>query len=218
LIEKLSQKGWPMGKAENSKFDLPDDLKPVVEFHGHLCPGLVYGYLVAKEAKKLLGLKRSRDEEVVAICENDSCAVDALQVILGTSAGKGNLILKDYGKNAYTIINRTGQKAYRFARTKSYRYNGEASKEFDRLDAAISAGTATESQKWRHKLLKASDLLARPFDDVFSTTEVEFVMPPFAPLARSIACAMCGEMTMATKMVALGSGEQVCSPCHEHTK
>ena len=172
----------------------------------------------SKAAIDLLGLKRSRDEEVVAICENDSCAVDALQVILGTSTGKGNLILKDYGKNAYTIINRTSQKAYRFARKKSYRYHGEPSSEFDRLDAAISAGTATESQKWRHKLLKSSDLLARPFDDVFSTTEVEFVMPPFAPLARSVACARCGEMTMATKMIDLDSGERVCRPCHEQTK
>jgi len=207
-----------MENTENDKFALPDDIKPTIEFHGHLCPGLVYGYLVAKAAIDLLGLQRSMDEEVVAICENDSCAIDALQVMLGTSTGKGNLILKDYGKNAYTIINRTDQKAYRFARTQSYRYNGEASKEFDRLDAAISAGTATKRQKWRHKLLKAYDLLSKPFDDVFSTTEVELVMPPFAPLARSAACAKCGEMAMATKMVALDSGEHVCRPCHGHTK
>lgn len=204
-----------MGDSEHLQFDLPDDIKPSIEFHGHLCPGLVYGYLVAKEASRLLGLKRSRDEEVVAICENDSCAVDALQIMLGTSAGKGNLILKDYGKNAYTIMNRTSQKAYRFARTKSYRYKGEDKEEFDRLDAAISEGSATEGQKWRHKLLKASDLLSRPFDDVFSTTEVESAMPPFAPLARSMACARCGEMTMATKMVALDQGRQVCRPCYE---
>jgi len=207
-----------MEKIENTEFNLPEDIKPCIEFHGHLCPGLVYGYLVAKAAIDLLGLKRSMDEEVVAICENDSCAVDALQVILGTSTGKGNLILKDYGKNAYTIINRTGQKAYRFARTHSYRYNGESRQEFDRIDAAISAGTATASQKWRQKLLKASDLLARPFDDVFTTTEVEFVMPPFAPLARSVSCAKCGEMTMATKLVALDSGQRVCNPCHEQIK
>lgn len=207
-----------MENTKNDKFILPDDLKPAVEFHGHLCPGLVYGYLVAKEAKRLLGLERSRDEEVVAVCENDSCAVDALQVMLGTSAGKGNLILKDYGKNAYTIIHRTSKNAYRFARTKSYQYNGESQQEFERLDAAISAGTATESEKWRHKLLKASDLISRPFDNVFSTTPVEFVMPPFALLARSQSCATCGEMTMATKMVALDNGERVCKPCHDQIK
>ena len=98
-----------MKNAGNTKFDLAEGLKKCIEFHGHLCPGLVYGYLVAKNAINLLGLKRSRDEEVVAISENDSCAVDALQVLLGTSTGKGNLILKDYGKNAYTILNRSSK-------------------------------------------------------------------------------------------------------------
>ena len=71
---------------------LPEDLKRCIAFHGHLCPGLVYGYLVAKEAVRLLGLRRSQDEEVVVISENDTCAVDALQVLLGTTTGKGNLM------------------------------------------------------------------------------------------------------------------------------
>ena len=155
-----------MKKTENMKFKLSEDLKKCIEFHGHLCPGLVYGYLVAKEAIKLLELRRSRDEEVVAISENDSCAVDALQIVLGTSTGKGNLILKDYGKNAYTILNRSSKKAYRFSRNRYYRYSGESREEFDRLDAAISSGAASEKEKWRHKLLKAKDLLSRPFSDI----------------------------------------------------
>ena len=37
-----------MKSMENTKFELPEDLKKCVDFHGHLCPGLVYGYLVAK--------------------------------------------------------------------------------------------------------------------------------------------------------------------------
>lgn len=202
-----------MAKTENTKLELPDDLKPCIEFHGHLCPGLVYGYLVAKAAADILELKRSRDEEIVAICENDSCAVDALQIMLGTSAGKGNLVLKDYGKNAYTIINRTSRKAYRFSRTKPYLYKGKFKNEFERLDASIAAGTAAEDEKWRHKLLKAADLISKPFDDVFSTKEVDLIMPPFAPLARSQACAICSEMTMATKMIATDKGELICIPC-----
>lgn len=207
-----------MEKTENAKLELPDELKACIEFHGHLCPGLVYGYLVAKAAINLLELRRSRDEEIVAVCENDSCAVDALQSMLGTSTGKGNLILKDYGKNTYTILNRTSQKAYRFSRTKTYRYSGESKKEFNRLDAAITADTAIEQERWRHKLLKAVDLLSKPFDDVFSTKEVEFIAPPFAPLARSQACAMCGEMTMSTKMVAADNGKRLCIPCSEEIR
>ncbi len=190
-----------MKESKNIEFQMPEDLKKCVEFHGHLCPGLIYGYMVARAAMDLLKLNRSRDEEVVAISENDSCAVDALQILLGTSIGKGNLILKDYGKNVYTILNRQNKKAYRFSRKKHYQYQGKSRDEFFQLDAAISSGTASEKDKQRHKMLKSNDLLQRPFDDIFSTEKVDCVIPPYATLARSEACATCGEMTMLTKMV-----------------
>jgi formylmethanofuran dehydrogenase subunit E len=202
-----------MKYSENIDFIMPDDLKKCVEFHGHLCPGLVYGYRVAKAAMNLLELKRSKDEEVVAVGENDSCAVDALQVLLGTSIGKGNLILKDYGKNAYTVLNRKNKTAYRFSRKTKYIYEGQCKEEFVRLDAAVSSGTATEAEKHRLKMLKAQDLIRKPFDDVFSTEQTDCAMPPYAPLARSVACAKCGEMTMSTKMVQAENGEFVCIPC-----
>jgi len=201
----------------DSTWKLPDDIKPCIKFHGHLCPGLVYGYLVAKAAINLLELERSVDEEVVAICENDSCAVDALQILLGTSTGKGNLILRDYGKNVYTILNRTRRKSYRFSRTKSFDYTGDSPTEFNRLDAAITDGSATPQQQWRQKLLKSVDLLSKPFDDVFTTKEVPCDIPPLAPIARSEACALCGEMTMSTKMIKVDNGQKFCVPCSEET-
>ncbi|UCD31156.1 MAG: hypothetical protein JSV38_10085 [Desulfobacterales bacterium] len=202
-----------MPHTKSIEFNIPEDLQNCIEFHGHLCPGLVYGYLVAKEAIKLLGFERSIDEEVVAISENDSCAVDALQVILGTSIGKGNLILKEYGKNAYTILHRQNKRAYRFSRNQSYNYTGKSKEAFNLLDAAISAGTATEREKWQHKHLKSADLLSRPFHDFFTTKEIDFFTPPYAPLARSEACANCGEMTMSTKLVDSEHRQRVCIPC-----
>ena len=60
---------------EDPDRSLPEDFKRCVAFHGHMCPGLVYGYLVAKKAIELLGLGRSRDEEVVAISENDTLSL-----------------------------------------------------------------------------------------------------------------------------------------------
>jgi formylmethanofuran dehydrogenase subunit E len=202
----------------DSEKKMTDDLKSCVEFHGHICPGLIYGYRVAKEAMKLMNLSRAVDEEVVAICENDSCAVDALQVILGTVAGKGNLIIKDFGKNAYTVLSRSKRKAYRFSRKTHYDYTGKAKKEFDRLDAAVAAGTASEDDRRNLKRLKVDDLLARPFAEIFTTTEVPFDEPLYAPLAPSEPCAICGEMTMATKMMKLSDGRQVCIPCSEKSR
>ena len=68
---------------------MDDDLRQAVEFHGHLCPGLAIGYRVAKYIQE--HYPRSEDEELVCIAENRSCSVDAVQQILGCTAGKGNL-------------------------------------------------------------------------------------------------------------------------------
>ncbi|NJD57729.1 MAG: formylmethanofuran dehydrogenase, partial [Nitrospirae bacterium] len=51
----------------------------VVEFHGHSCPGLALGYRVSRRALREFG-DRAEDEEIVSIVENNSCAVDAVQV------------------------------------------------------------------------------------------------------------------------------------------
>jgi formylmethanofuran dehydrogenase subunit E len=197
----------------NNQKKIPDDLKRCVQFHGHICPGLIYGYRVAKEAKRLMKLRRSVDEEVVAVCENDSCAVDALQVMLGTVAGKGNLIINNFGKNAYTVLNRKKRQAYRFSRKTHYDYQGRAKREFKLLDAAVTAGTASDVDRRELKRLKIDDLLARPFKEIFTTRKVTFKEPSYAPLAPSEPCAVCGEMTMATKMVKLSGGRKVCLPC-----
>ena len=72
-----------------------------VEFHGHACGGLTIGYKAALYAIERLGLQLggggnagclSPDEEIVCISENDACGVDAIQVMLGCSVGKGNLL------------------------------------------------------------------------------------------------------------------------------
>lgn len=194
---------------------MTDDLEKCVEFHGHICPGLIYGYRVAKEAMELMDIARAVDEEVVAVCENDSCAVDAIQVMLGAAAGKGNLIIKDFGKNAYTVLSRPRRQAYRFSRKTSYEYGGKDKSDFDRLEKAVAAGSASDDDKRKLKSLKIDDLLTRPFGEIFTTTEVPFEEPLYAPLDKSEPCALCGEMTMAAKMVKQNDGRQVCIPCSQ---
>ncbi len=83
-----------------------------IEFHGHSCPGLAIGYRVSEFAMESLGipLERASDEELVCISENESCGVDAIQYLLSCTVGKGNLLIKPYGKSAYTFYNRkTGE-------------------------------------------------------------------------------------------------------------
>src|SRR3990172_4604312 len=89
-------------------------LSDVADFHGHVCPGLALGFRVSKLALNELG-GRSKDEELVAMVENDSCAVDAVQVMTGCTFGKGNLIFRDYGKQVYTFIKRPSGKSIRIS-------------------------------------------------------------------------------------------------------
>ena len=87
-------------------------------FHGHECGGLAWGYKVSLFALEKLNFDRSSDEELVAIVENDSCAVDAIQVVTGCTFGKGNLIFKDHGKHVYTFFNRNTGEGIRISRKK----------------------------------------------------------------------------------------------------
>lgn len=191
-----------------------ETLQACVEFHGHLCPGLVYGYRVALEAMARLDLTRAEDEETVVLSENDACAVDAFQVLLGTTMGKGNLILRDFGKNAYTVFDRKTGRALRFIRRKIYAYQGEGPEEYALLEEKMSLGTATPEELKRQKYLKALDLLQLPFVELYETEEVAApVMPPYATLAPSLPCDCCGEMTMASRLMMSNEGKRCCRAC-----
>lgn len=87
--------------------------KKCVSFHGHECGGLTIGFKAAILASKLIEAEFSSDEEIVCVTENDACGIDAIQVILGCTAGKGNLIFKIRGKQAYTFFNRKNGKSVR---------------------------------------------------------------------------------------------------------
>jgi formylmethanofuran dehydrogenase subunit E len=162
---------------------------------------------------KRLDIQRAADEEIVAICENDSCAVDGCQKMLGTTAGKGNLIIRDYGKNVYTVYSRKAGKGCRFSRIFEYEYTGAYPEEFAVLENAVASKTATPEQTARQKFLKSMDLAEKPFEKIFRTTDVPFQEIPYAPLAPSVACASCGELTMKTKMIETVNGERLCHPC-----
>jgi formylmethanofuran dehydrogenase subunit E len=94
----------------------PRDLEKVIRFHGHFCGGIAIGYRAALVGMSRLGARRSEDEELVAIVENDSCAADAVQVITGCTFGKGNFFFRDYGKHVYTFALRPSGRAVRVSR------------------------------------------------------------------------------------------------------
>ena len=187
----------------------------VVGFHGHSCPGLALGYRVASKA--LQEMKRetiSEDEELVAIVENDSCAVDAIQVITGCTFGKGNLIFRDYGKQAYTFLKRPAGEAVRISIDFSAPQEKEDEKEMwkrysegDRSPEVLKAVHNRKAKKTK-AILDASD------DELLKVTRVSASLPPEAKLYQSISCAVCGEKVAEPK-ARLRDGKTVCIPCFE---
>lgn len=190
----------------------PEDFQAAVRFHGHLCLGLAIGYAAAKAAASRLGVGASPDEEVVAIVENDSCAVDAVQVVLGCTFGKGNLVFRDWGKQVFTFVDRGTGRAVRV----SFR-GGETPDREDRrsLKERIDSGQADEADKKRWEALTRNAIMAiirAPSDEFFEVKQVNVPMPPFASIVTTAPCDLCGELTVTTKMV-FRDGRTICQGC-----
>ena len=164
-----------------------------VEFHDYSCPGLAIGFKAAEAALQALGESRDVDEETVAIVENDSCAVDALQSMLGCTVGKGNLIFRNYGKHVYTIGRRKDGKAVRIAM------------KFD----IMSGGQPGESRE--EKMLR---ILNAGVNELFDITKIDIDLPKRAVIFKSVRCAQCGEGVMESK-ARIKDGNMVCPVCFE---
>lgn len=157
-------------------------------FHGHECPGLAIGVKVCEAAVEKMGIGPAFDEELVCITENDACGVDAVQAIMGCTMGKGNLIYKPTGKQAFTFIRRGDGYAMRFYL--KMRNNG-----MDRME---------------HQ----NHLLNAPIEEVFHSEEVEVSLPEEARLFSSVICEKCGEAAPEHK-IRLQGGKCVCLDCFD---
>lgn len=187
------------------------EFNEVVAFHGHACPGLALGYRVASYVMKHFA-PRPEDEELVAIVENNSCAVDAIQVVTGCTFGKGNLIFRDYGKQVYTFIKRPSGQALRVAihwepppespeETEAWRRYSQG----DRSEEVLRLVHSRKAEK-----LKA--VLEAPDPELFKVQSKIMPLPEPARLYPSLRCELCGEKVMEPR-ARLKEGKVLCIPC-----
>lgn len=183
-----------------------------VEFHGHVCPGLAIGYRAAGLALQALGVSRSSDEEIIAIVENNSCGVDAVQSLAGCSFGKGNLFYHDYGKQAYTLARRRDGRAVRV----SVRYGSLNDPEFAELRARANQENAVREDKYAYEraLEKRVRGILEAGAEVFEIKDMFIELPPPAAIYQTLQCSSCGEGVMETRVNHL-SGNLLCLPCYE---
>lgn len=165
-------------------------------FHGHACGGLTIGYKAALLAIQLLELAPgngqtdcciSSDEQLVCISENDACGVDAIQVILGCSVGKGNLLFHLRGKQAFSFYNRKTGKSLRLV-----------------LKKKPEGMTKKESFAYYQSLSPR---------EMFTVKETTLPLPETARIFESYECDCCGEMT-GSHWIRLQGGKRVCLDCY----
>ena len=193
--------------------DTESMLETAIKFHGHQCPGLAMGLRVSQVALRELG-KPARDEEMVAIVENSSCGVDAIQLLTGCTFGKGNLIFRDFGKYVYTFMNRENQRALRISIKKEAVISD---KQHLDLFAKVKEGTATPAEAKEFKRLhigKSDAILVLPEDKLLTIEEITPEPLPMAHIHESVCCDRCGEPVMETRIRLMG-GAPYCIPCFE---
>ena len=179
------------------------------EFHGHVCPGLAMGYRVAKYVRE--HYPRSEDEELVCIAENKSCSVDAVQFLLGCTAGKGNLIVVDNGKQAFTFYSRDKSRAMR-----DY-FQGDVFGRMDALRLKASAGELSPGERKEMDALRSQvidAILSGRDEDLLAVKEVDIPAPDKAKIYPSLRCQQCGERFMEIKG-RTAEGKVLCKDCFE---
>ncbi len=183
-----------------------------VKFHGHACPGLAFGFRVSQVA--LAEISRSRDEELIAIVENNSCAVDAIQAMTGCTFGKGNLVFHDYGKQVYTFIQRNSGDAVRIAVIWPGLPEDEKSGElWEKFSQGDRSSKVMETVKAR-KAAKMKAILAADPDELFNVTHLRLTVPDRARIFPSLRCSVCNEKVMEPRAKIIDN-RVFCIPCSE---
>ena len=158
------------------------------DFHGHVCGGLTIGYKASLYAIELLNLQFSDDEQVICISENDACGVDAIQVILGCSIGKGNLLFHMTGKQAFSFYKRSTGESVRLVLKER------------------PENISREQSFCYYQSCKPQDM--------FEVKETKIDIPGHARIFDTYKCDCCGE-TAGANWIRLQGDKKLCIDCYQ---
>ena len=193
------------------------DFTKCVEFHGHICPGLAIGFRAARTLMERLGVRKAPDEELFAIVETDACGADAIQVMTGCTFGKGNFIFKNYGKHAFSLVDRKRRKAMRVClRPDAYK----ADPKYLSLSGKVQNDEASQKELAQFRQLQQAQVqkvLEADAESIFKIEEISIDIPPKARITESGTCDFCGERTKIDLLNKI-NGKRLCIPCALSTK
>ena len=175
------------------------DWERCVAFHGHVCPGLAIGFQAAQIALKVLpaleGEPYNPKSGIVSIAQNDACGMDAVQTLLSSTFGKGNLMFMDHGKQVFSFIRRQDGRGVRVA----LKYGAMDNERHQTLRGKVMDKTATLAESEEFYKLHGEismHLVEAPLEEHFVWREITFDLPHGPKLNPTVQCAFCGEGVM----------------------
>jgi len=207
--------------SEQNSYPLPDsarrmrDLRAVAAFHGHLCGGLAFAVRALAAAMRELDIAGDQGKRLFGVVETmDACGIDTLQVIAGCTMGRGNLMVLDYGKHAYTLIDKKTGRAVRIVRNPSWSLDAidpVAAQMRERVVKELASETErTEFDRRMERV--AAIILAMPEEELFEIHPFTTDIPARQKTFTQVACSSCGEM-VAVNRIRETNGGFSCIPC-----
>lgn len=185
------------------------------KFHGHKCPAMPMGLRAGAAAMNALGVERAKDGQLVAFVDlgEDHCATcygDGLQVIMGTTFGKGNIKKTHKGKWAVTLVDRATGKAVRVTPKAEAMLNNKKSIFFTDY-RMLGKPASTVPDEIVDKLVEG--IMNAPDDQLINISPVfQYELHPKKDSFDGFICDECGEMTV-MEYGRIKGDKRVCIDC-----
>ena len=185
------------------------------KFHGHKCPAMPMGLRVGAAAMNALGVERAKDGQLVAFVDlgEDHCATcygDGLQVIMGTTFGKGNIQKTHKGKWAVTVVDRATGRAVRVTPTAAAMLNNKKSIFFTDY-RMLGKPASTVPSEVVDPLVDG--VMNAPADMLLTVSSVfDYKLEPKKDSFNGFVCEECGEMTV-MEYGRIKGDKKVCIDC-----
>ena len=171
--------------------------------HSHLSPGVALGLRMAEIAYKKLGVN-FKGKGLVGVAETSMCIPDALQVVAGTTPGNRNLIVKDYGKLALSLVRFDTKEGYRVTIKKEAAEKSELIRKF-----LYRLGKLTRDEE-----IQLSDQFLALGEESFEIRKVRLRIPVGGKKEPIVECEVCGELQPADYIIE-SAGKKICMACGE---
>jgi formylmethanofuran dehydrogenase subunit E len=199
---------------EDRKMLLNMALKRVVDFHGHLCPDLVLGCKLCEYVQRLIAENGELAGGMSIIAENCTSALDAIQILMGSTVGNQRLLVMDFGKHNYTILSKKVKNGFKLSLKRQHYCDEDA---YNSLEQKItSRQVVLEDAVQFQKLLdnRVRHLLSLSSEDIFVVEPIESAQPPVESVNVFLVCGRCGEQVIKGREVEY-QGEIYCMPCFQ---